>query len=209
MSKNQEFDQKLRKFGNQVLAFPFDDGNFYACWLAQTYAYVYQSVRMLVMAGGYFPAGDEEFRRRFCMHAREEGGHEQLAVRDLKALGRELGEFPVFPATRAFYETQYYRIQNSDPSSFFGWIVALEGLAVVAGPELHAKAAAAHGERACSFLKVHSSEDPEHLRKALECVTKLDGAQDRLVRENLELSTYLYGEMLNQCLQASCAKTAA
>lgn len=205
----QYFLEQLKELGEKIAEYPYEDVKFYSAWLAQTHAYVFHSTRILTFAAAYYPAGQEEFRRRFCAHSNEEKGHDRLPIADLKHLKLSLADLPILPSTKSFYEIQYAKIQHLGPSTLFGWIVMLEGAAVMTGGHIFERTKKAHGEKASLFLKVHSDEDPDHLDKAFGFLGKVTPEEMTLIKENFHQSAYLYLQMLDGCLAYAKSKKAA
>jgi thiaminase len=184
-----------------LLAFPWEERRAYAGWLAQTYYYVCHSTRLLATAAARFP-NDERgnaLHHRFATHMSEEKKHELLALHDILALDERIDSFPEQPATRMFYECQYYKIEHQGPFSLFGYILPLEAIGPAQGKQMADKVTAAHGSRCASFVRLHADEDVGHLDKALAIVSTLDGIDKRRVEENMRQTTYGYVAML-ECM---------
>ncbi|HEU4734930.1 MAG TPA: iron-containing redox enzyme family protein [Kofleriaceae bacterium] len=171
----------------------------YGAFLAQTNYYVSHSTRLLALAASRFKLSEEPLHRRFIKHATEEMSHEILALRDLKQLGLSPSQFPEFPSTRAFYQTQYYMIEHVSPWAFWGYILMLEGLALTKGPWLLNEIRQHHGERAGSFVKVHVAEDVEHMAEAERVLASLPERERPVVIEQIANSCFHYCTMLQQC----------
>lgn len=168
----------------------------YGAWLWQTHYFVCHSTRLLALAASRFPSSQSDMHSRFLSHASEEKGHEILALKDYKALREQHDELPAameeLTSTQLFYESQYYWIEHRDPSSFFGYILILEGMASTLGKGIHETTRDAFGDACATFLKVHAEEDPDHIRKAIQSVEKLpDHAVAEVIR-NLKLSSEAY-----------------
>jgi hypothetical protein len=178
--------------------FPWEDRRAYADWSAQTYYYVRHSTRLLAAAAARF-AYDERgnaLHHRFAAHMAEEKKHELLCLHDLKQLAMSIDGLPEHHSTRAFYEPQYYKIEHGAPIALFGYILPLEAIGPACGHRIIDRVVAEHGEKAASFLKLHSEEDVEHLNKALTLMESLPPAERRLVEENVRQTTYGYVAML-------------
>lgn len=195
----RDFFQKEIHALDGIRAFPWSDPSAYAQFLAQTNYYVGHTTRLLAVSASRLSTDREKLHHRFLKHAAEERSHHLLAQNDLAALGFALEQLPELPATSALYESQYYRVEHVMPTMIFGYILALEGLSVVHGPFVHQAAREAHGERACSFLKLHSEEDPDHLDKAFDAISALTDPEHRLIQANFRFSCALYGSFLSAC----------
>jgi hypothetical protein len=180
--------------------FPWEDRAVYADWLAQTYFYVRHSTRLLAASAARFsfdPRGDA-LHHRFGAHIGEEKKHEKLAEHDLKELGRSIREMKERASTRMFYETQYYKIEHQHPIALFGYILPLEAVGPACGPRILERIAGAHGPKSASFLKLHATEDVDHLDKALEMLADVPQGERTFIEENLVQSTHAYIGMLNE-----------
>lgn len=184
--------------------FPWEERAAYADWLAQTYFYVRHSTRLLAAAAARFsfdPRGDA-LHHRFGAHIGEEKKHEKLAEHDLKELGRSIGEMREHASTRMFYETQYYKIEHQHPIALFGYILPLEAVGPACGPRILERIAGAHGPKSASFLRLHATEDVDHLEKAFEMLADVPSAERVFIEENLVQSTHAYVGMLSQIRDA-------
>lgn len=193
------FDQTLMQAGPELMEMPWESKEFYSMWLSQTYHYVNHSTRLILMAGAHFDHSKDAFHRRFIDYCREERNHEKLAVNDIKGLGLSLADLPELTSTKCFYQSQYYWIQNKSAVSFFGYILALEGIAVTYGSKFFERAIAAHGPKAVSFLKVHVNEDVEHVAMAFEHLKDINQTELIQIQENMVQSMETYKTMLVNC----------
>lgn len=194
-----ELERAVAAMKGAVDAFPWADADVYARWLEQTYFYVRHSTRLLAAASARFqqdPRGDV-LHYRFAAHIREERKHEQLALTDLKRLGHPTEGLIELPATKMFYEPQYYKVNYLGPITLFGYILPLEAVGPECGQQIIDTVTAAHTKRCASFVQVHANEDPDHLEKAfaiLEQTSELDRA---LIVSNIEQTAYGYVQMLD------------
>lgn len=187
---------EMDQIGPILLGFPWEDREHFAMWLAQTFHMVNHSTRLVALAGAHAPLDRNDLHARFVDHAKEERGHQLIAISDIKALGYKLEDFPCLYQSAAMFQIQYYWIQHRNPVSFFGYTLALECMAKEFGEAVYRRAFASHGTHACKFLKVHAQDDIEHTEKAFEQLAKLKSEEIQLVVQNLELSTRLYRGML-------------
>jgi thiaminase len=195
----RELNVSLGELDKAVQATPWQDKAVYGAFLAQTYYYVSHSTRLLALAASRFKFSEEKLHRRFVKHATEEMSHEILALRDLEKLGFALDQYPEFPSTRAFYQTQYYMIEHVSPWTFWGYVLMLEGLALTKGPWLFDQIKQHHGEEPASFVKVHAAEDVGHMAEAEKAIQSLPDRERPLVIEQIENSSFYYRSMLEQC----------
>lgn len=193
---NQIFNDEMTQMGKLIPEFPWEDKKFYACWLAQTSYFVTYSTRILARTASRFTLSQDHFHKRFLLHLREESGHEKLALNDLKDLNENIEMYPELPETSALYQSQYFWIEQEDPISVFGYIFALEGLAVQCGDVVTTRVLRVFGPKTGSFLKVHAGEDPDHLKDAFAATLGLQEEKMSLIEKNFILSCRLYLGML-------------
>lgn len=200
MQKIKDVYQDCMRDFEKVMSFPWKDPDFYAAWLAQTYYYTRRGTRILLLASAHFGVDQNPLHSRFSKHAQEEKGHEVLAQRDCAGLGHDVEEIGEFATTKAFYRTQYYTVQNEGAETLFGWILALEGLAVHWGEHMQKKVKEGDTARPTSFLDVHVGEDPDHIEVAFETLEKCDLKRfGPSIVENMKMSVDLYCAILQDC----------
>ena len=203
--------QEIEPIGKALEAFPWEDTNAYAEFLAQTYYQVRHSTRLLAAAAARF--GQDEagnaLHVRFAQHMAEEKSHEKLATHDLKALGKSIDDYAELPSTRQFYEPQYYKIEHLAPIALFGYILPLEAIGPAYGPRIVERVRAAHGAGCLAFLKVHSEEDISHLDKAFAMLEGVSEYERMSIEQNIEQSAYGYLAMLDGVLRAAARTVAA
>jgi hypothetical protein len=193
------YESELSNMEHYLVKFPWADPKFYANWCAQTFYYVSHSTRLLALASALTEVKLNNLHYHFIKHLKEESGHENLAKLDCEKLGFGLEAFPELPSTCAFYQTQYYYIQNVHPQAFFGYIIMLEGAASNIGAKCMAKAKAAHGEKAVHFWQTHSDEDPAHIEQAFSWIAKLENPDVyKAIAKNLLQSSHCYEGMLTE-----------
>jgi len=184
-----------------VNEFPWAERSAYCDWLAQTYHYVHHSTRLLAAAAARFPTNErgDALHHRFAAHMREEQKHERLCIHDLRVLGSSVAEFRERPATRMFYEPQYFKIEHRDPTALLGYILVLEVLGAAGdGRTLMATLAEAHGENSLSFVKLHCEEDADHIEKGFAIVEGCTAEQIELIEENAWQTAHAYAAMLRE-----------
>jgi pyrroloquinoline quinone (PQQ) biosynthesis protein C len=200
----EQFETQLQRL-DFVRDLPWQDPRFYAEFLSQTYYYVCHTTRLLGLAASRIGVDREKLHHRFLSHAAEERSHHLLAQRDVRLLGYEIANIAEAPATSALYETQYHRIEHQSPTIVFGYILALEGVAVVHGPAVYQRVVGLHGDGPVSFLKLHAEDDPDHLDKAFEMVSALSPAEQAEIARNLRFSCALYSTFLAACRDAAAS----
>jgi pyrroloquinoline quinone (PQQ) biosynthesis protein C len=197
MSFTDVYNEQIKISAKRMKNFSWENKECYADWLSQTYYFVNWSTRLISLACAHFDMSNEKLHRRFTDYVREERGHDVMLVNDLRALNSKIGDHKVLPVTNGFYQSQFFQIQHLSPAAFFGYIFALEGLAVEAGGEAYERTKKAFGEKAASFLRVHSAEDPEHVKNAFESLKEINSQDQALIIDNFYQSSHLYSIMLD------------
>lgn len=177
---------------------PWENPEFYAQWCGQFYYFVCHATRMLAAAAARFPVDRDVLHWRFLDHCQEEKHHENLFLDDLKNMGRSIKEFPESPLTAQMYQSQYYLIEHRDPIALFGGVFYMEGMSLGPGPEIYKRARAAHGEQACNFIRVHVSEDQDHLQKAKTALRALPEEHLQLVEWSMSQTGVVYEALLRE-----------
>jgi thiaminase len=190
------------------LDLPWEDKNFYANWLAQSYYFLCHATRLLCVAGARFDVHENEPLHLRCLeHSRQEMRHEKLAMKDLKELGFPISDFAQLPMAAQLYQSQYYLIEHEDPCAIFGSVLYLEGLSVGVGKEIYRRVKAAHGDECASFLRVHVNEDIGHIEEAFQSLNGLNGKQLASVAWSLVQNHAIYTQMLAEIVKVSIGKT--
>lgn len=191
----------------QIKNFPWENKKAYGLWLSNSYHYALNSTRILALASGTMPLHLTKLSNRFITHAAEEKGHEKLLENDIKNLGFEMKNLAVSDEMKVYYRSLYYWMTPAGQSiGLIGWILSLEGLATLCGPWLYSKIKEHHGEKAASFLKVHSDADPDHLDKAFEITTLLSPEEVEVVIESMEMYSKQYLHVLSEIEKANPSK---
>ncbi len=177
-------------------ALNWEDKEKYANFLAQTYYFVRHSTRLLCAAMAHFKDDRDTLFNRFKAHLQEEDAHEKIALSDLKKLGYSIDDFEESAFTRAFYETQYYRIQESKGISLLGYILYLEAIASFS-QDVGERLYECYGKSKSQFVKIHVEEDPEHVEKAFASIDSLPESERNLVYRNFFDTSSLYKAVLN------------
>lgn len=196
MNIREQLNQQLLIIETELNKFDWSQRSAYAWFLSQTFYYVRHSTRLLAMSSSRFGFDQSEQHYGFAAHIADETRHELLALNDLKALGFDLSQFRELPETRSWYHSQYYYIQNVDPSGLLGAVLALEGLSVFKGPWFHELITKFYGKSAATFVKVHATEDIHHIEGAIKGFEILKPHQKAIAIESLEQSVWGYAQMV-------------
>jgi pyrroloquinoline quinone (PQQ) biosynthesis protein C len=205
LKKNLSFkktaEKSIAEVGNIFQNFPWSKKRAYGDWLAQTYYFVAHSTRLLALAAARTSVTGDSLHYRWVEHIKEERGHHRLCLNDLKQLGYTLNDFHEHPQTSAFYQSQYYQVDYVHPKALFGYILLLEAVADKYGGGAYKETERIYGALGSSFLKVHATEDPEHVRSALKWINSFSKEDTEIVSANLAQTAYLYGELLTTIAQ--------
>jgi pyrroloquinoline quinone (PQQ) biosynthesis protein C len=154
--------------------------------LAGYYHTTHATPQLMAEAAARFAAAGRHALARYALEkVRDEGGHDELALADLRALGycAEAVVAELVPPTAAALVDYFARcVRAANPVGCVGYAYALERLAVTNGRDYirQVEAALPSGVRATRCLRVHSaaSADANHVEDALK-VTAALSAEDR------------------------------
>lgn len=169
-----------------------EEPELYQAWLEQTYFFVCHSVPLLKVAAN--TASDPNFQKRCLDHIKEESGHDKVALSDLKELGVKASSLKEWEWTRNFYQTQY-SLTHERGEMLLGYILALEGLAILSAPFI-GPLIEAYGKRATKFAKIHAEEDMDHLPHAVGQTMLLDCREE--IIENFRAVLNEYSAFIDQ-----------
>jgi pyrroloquinoline quinone (PQQ) biosynthesis protein C len=165
----------------------------YAAYLRETYHLIRQTPYYL-SAAATASTEEEWLRDWFLDLAVDERGHDKLCVHDVKKLGfppeTYMGELPG-PGAWAMIAQNHYVATTLDPAGILGFAAATEGLGASLGPPVaEAMQQYPFSKGALSFLKVHASEDQEHIARVQEAFGRCAADSDE--RYTLMLTTWTY-----------------
>ena len=154
--------------------------------LAISYHTTHATPRLMAIAAERFAAAGRDALAAWAWQkATEERGHDQLALRDLEAMGYDAGRVvehlmpPVARALVAYFEARV--TQDGDPVGCAGYAYTIERLALLRGrPDIAAvQAILPPGVEATRCLRVHSAvgSDAQHVEEAIALVAGLDAAE--------------------------------
>lgn len=209
MSIKAEFDHIMEEFGPKFLSYNWENKDFYAGWLFQTYSFVNHSTRLLALGAGCAKLSERDLHKRFISHIAEESGHEVLAEQDIKRLGYKMSDFSELPQTRLFYTHQYWNVQNHGPSALMGWILFLEGVACLYGRQVMEKVKP-FGSKCTNFLRVHAEEDQGHIDSAFKAIEEINRPEDTIhLIQNMQTSYWCYDAILTGLAEGKVHSKAA
>ncbi|MBS1789303.1 MAG: iron-containing redox enzyme family protein [Acidobacteria bacterium] len=162
--------------------------------LAGYYHTTHATPRLMAEAAGRFAAlGKQELSDYAKSKVEDEGGHDQLALRDLAALGYDADRLvkELIPPTAAALVDHFTKLVRAEnPAGCVGYAYALERLATTHDKTYlqQVEAALPPTVKATRCLRVHSgmSADAQHVEDALK-ITARQSAEDRCL---VALATY-------------------
>lgn len=193
----------VKQMENGIEAYPFENEEAYAHFLAQTYYMVRHTTRILTISAGRMPLELNQFHQFYLHHLREENGHEQLALNDLEVLGWNIQDLPEAMHTQFIVQSQYYWLDRS-PFGAFGYAWCLECLAVRKGREVIQRVQPIHGSECHTFLQVHAEEDVDHIEENEMRARAIPANYYEKLISNIEQTGYLYPAILNE-VAAKCS----
>ncbi|MES2965675.1 MAG: iron-containing redox enzyme family protein [Bdellovibrionota bacterium] len=196
------FDDVQRDLSKVADDFPWETQDAYVSWMAQTYEYALATTRILALTGGHIPMHQTSVATRYIQHATEERGHDKLLISDAKALGVDLTKTKIIPEAEAFHKSVYYWIYQGQTPVIMGWVLLLEGFAVLNGPRLFERAEKHYGKKATSFMRVHTAEDPDHVDKAFKALDVYSAKELEEVAHGLRVYAKLYANVYTAIAQA-------
>ena len=175
---------------------PWENPEFYANWCGQNYYFVTHATRILAASASRMQLDRDDAHIRFLDHSQEEKRHEKLYENDLQMMGQKIAQFQEHPLTSFLYQCQYYLLDYKDAMAPLGGVFYLEGVSVYSGNMILERCIKAHGEKACSFLKVHIHDDQDHLKKAEDLLSKLSSPELSVVFESYRQFSYSYMQLM-------------
>ncbi len=196
--KMTELKKQVEEICAQLERLPWGDKQFYTNYLAQTHYFVSHSTRLLARCISVVPVEDHQQYDRLVEHLSEEDRHEVLIEQDLKRLGHDIKDFDELALTSAFYQTQFYKIDRTQGKSLYGYILFLEAIASFAGENFVNLLEGQYGQKGCSFVRVHTQEDPEHVEKALAMINSLCPEDQQMIWSNFQETCHIYMQMMSE-----------
>ncbi len=156
----------------------------YVAFLTEAYHHVKHTLPLLMACGARLPERLEWLRTAMSTYIREETGHQEWILDDIRACGADAEAVrkgtPALPA-ELLVAYAYDTIARGNPAGFLGMVLVLEGTSTAVA--LHAAAALQQSLRlppaAFTYLTSHGELDQEHTRFFATLVNRLDDAGDR------------------------------
>jgi pyrroloquinoline quinone (PQQ) biosynthesis protein C len=180
----------------------------YLAYLRETYHLVKHTPKYLALAADRAAKNDQRLSAYFRKFAAEETGHEFLCIKDIDALGEDsdvvLSGNPN-PGAWGIVTQCYFWAAHGNPVALLGDAFATEELGVAKGREVAGllETNLSIPRQATNFLRVHGSEDEEHLEAAARAIAWYAGDRDHYADiEHATKMTYrYYGQLFTDVLE--------
>lgn len=192
---NDFYDRLLAetsKERNELIASPFIQHGWrgelslqsYRAFLEQAYHHVKHTTPLLMACGSRIPSEKEWLRNAMAEYIKEEVGHQEWILNDIRACGGEpekvRNQLPGF-AAEMMIAYAYHTVERGNPVGFLGMVLVLEGTSV------HIAAEAANKLRhnlnlpaaAFSYLTSHGALDISHMDFYQSLVNRLQDPADQ------------------------------
>lgn len=201
MNSTEQFEKRLNKSKQIIDSLNWENKDFYANYLAQTYYFVCYSTRLLARSISTFSIEEENMYARFVEHIKEENYHEKIAKKDLDLLGYNIKGFEELSYTKTFWESQFFKIDKYGGYALLGYILYLEAVAVRCFDDVYKRLSKSYGDKCTKFVKVHVAEDPSHVEHAKELINSMDTSRKAIIWENFYQTADIYEQILMQILE--------
>ena len=179
----------------------------YLAYLRETYHLIKHTPKYLTIAANRAAENDQQLADYFRKFSLEETGHELLCIRDIAALGEVdiiiSGESN--PGVWGIVTQCYFWATQGNPVALLGDAFATEELGVARGVEvariLETNYRIPH--QATNFLRLHGSEDKEHLEAAARAIEWYAGDRDHYADINYatKMTYRYYGQLFTDVLE--------
>jgi pyrroloquinoline quinone (PQQ) biosynthesis protein C len=174
----------------------------YAAYLCQAYHHVKHTLPLLMAAGARLPESHEWLRAAIAEYIEEEQGHQEWILNDIVACGydREAARRtkPTL-ATELMVAYAYDMITRISPVGFFGMVLVLEGISVIAADKAAQGIQQALGlpDQAFSYLRSHGELDQEHIKFFASLMNRIDEPEEQqLIIHSARVFYRLFGDVL-------------
>ena len=173
----------------------------YIAYLTQAYHHVKHTLPLLMAAGSRMPVEKEWLRRGFAEYIKEETGHEDWILNDIKLAGGDAEAVkkstPSLPI-ELFVSYAYDQATRRNPVGLLGMVFVLEGTSVALA--IHAAEAIQKSlnlKKDCfSYLLSHGSLDVGHMQFFERTVNQItDPVDQRDIIHAANVFFYLFAEM--------------
>jgi pyrroloquinoline quinone (PQQ) biosynthesis protein C len=180
----------------------------YLAYLRETYHLIKHTPKYLTIAANRAAENDQRLADYFRKFSLEETGHELLCIRDIAALGENVdiiisGESN--PGVWGIVTQCYFWATQGNPVALLGDAFATEELGVARGVEVARILETNYRipRQATNFLRVHGSEDKEHLEAAARAIEWYAGDRDHYADINYatKMTYRYYGQLFTDVLE--------
>jgi hypothetical protein len=199
------FEKNVAMLDSYFMSLPWNDKEFYAKYLAQTYYYIIHSTKLLKFAADH--SKNPELTECLLHHVSEENGHEFWALGDLKKLGYKIEAFPEETSTKDVYGAIYRGIETYGPAAIVGYAIALEGMSAKVCPQLAPILIEKYGLKCSTFIKNHGEIDKGHSEESFKILKFFTPQEMNTIAEFIGSSSQGYLKLL-QNLSKRHAQTA-
>jgi pyrroloquinoline quinone (PQQ) biosynthesis protein C len=156
----------------------------YLAFLGQAYHHVKHTLPLLMACGARLPERLEWLRDSMTEYVKEETGHQEWILNDIRACGGDaeaVRRAQPDPAVEIMVAYAYDVIARVNPVGFLGMVLVLEGTS----PAVASRAAEALGNSlhlppsAFTYLTSHGVLDVGHIKFYASLVNRLDAGDDR------------------------------
>lgn len=179
--------------------------DLYAKYLEQAYHHVRFTVPLLELARDRCGATDTAYVNALAEYIKEESGHDEWILDDIKALGADSeavrhgqGGF----ACRMMVAYAHFSIEHISPYALLGMVHVLEGMSVELADKAAGAIAASFGDtppNAFSYLTSHGALDIEHVQFFEDLVNSIDNTEiENLVVSAAKDFYILFGNMFRE-----------
>lgn len=173
----------------------------YVAFLTQAYHHVKHTLPLLMACGARLPERLEWLRAAMGTYIREETGHQEWILDDIRACGADAEAVrngqPDLPA-EVLVAYAYDTIMRGNPAGFLGMVLVLEGTSTAVA----IRATDALGRtldlppQAFTYLSSHGALDVEHTRFFATLINRIDDADDRAtIVHGAKVFYRLYGDV--------------
>ena len=194
MSLQTKLQDSVKKTEAIVKNSPWDQKEFYGWWLSQTYYFVSHTSRFLSLAAGFSKLDEPELHSFFIKHIPEETGHEKICLVDLKNLNLQVS--PEAEVTKSFHLFQRNKILTESVANHLGYMLFLENLSITLGAKLLKDLQQNFPNQGLKFLKLHTEEDIDHVKKAVEFAESLSPENKRIVQQAVDETCERYNKII-------------
>jgi pyrroloquinoline quinone (PQQ) biosynthesis protein C len=180
----------------------------YLAYLRETYHLVRHTPKYLTIAADRVAENDKRLSAYFRKFCREETGHELLCIRDIEALGESAADIlsgNPSPGAWGIITQCYFWATQGNPVALLGDALATEEIGQACGLTAATVLETNYSipRRATNFLRVHGSEDEEHLEAAAQAIEWY--AENRDHYADIEYATRMtyryYGQLFTDVLK--------